>query len=90
MDEETDLTPEFMADGFVLRVFMLSVCMELAKSHDDPAAWGHSFIEEMTARLDTHEASSDNASVVDIYELARDRIDGFGLTLMDILRSQKT
>lgn len=85
----TELFDFVMADHLTMRAFMLSVSVELARTHeDDPIRWMSEFISTLHARVDVNEASlGPGASRLPIHEMARKKIDSLGQDIEKILRS---
>lgn len=74
-----------MASSFVLEVFMLQMCLELARQAPDPQTWAKRFVSTLHARIDGNEERT-NDRRYPVHELARSQLDRLGNTLSDLLK----
>lgn len=80
------LLDQLIADGFVLRVFMLQVALELASGQADPQAWARQFISTLHERVDSNEAETRRkGGEGPSHEHARETLDQIGRHLVRML-----
>lgn len=80
MSEEPELYDYLMANGFVLRAFMLQVISDMARDKSDPKAWVKSFVSGMHEKIDFNEGYlGELGQKYPVHELARTEIDQVGL-----------
>ena len=81
-----ELVDSVLADGVVLRAFMLSVSVELARTKPDPVAWMTGFISILHARVDVNEQNTGAIALrAPVHELARKTFDNLGRGMEKIL-----